>query len=127
MKKVLSLTILALGMSLSPALFANEKVPERAAHYQGKQASDLNEAIANLKDGNARLKELLAGKVGEYDMHDIHSLSYTLEEAVARLRDELATVADELESMHFYSEGLKREEVIKHGNAYLEGIERFVK
>lgn len=127
MNKPLTFAALAAALLLAPAAFADGPPPERVSHYQGKQASDLAEAFANLRDGNARLRELLAGPVGEYDMHDIHSLSYTLEEAVARLREELGEIADDLESMHFYSEGLKRDEVIRYGNAYLDGIEQFVK
>ncbi|AUN95800.1 DUF6746 family protein [Pseudazoarcus pumilus] len=127
MKNILALTTVAIALTLSPAAFADEKVPERVAHYQGKQAADLDEALTLLRETNAELRELLAGKVGEYDMHDIHSLSYTLEEALADVREALAVAADDLESMHFYSEGLKRDEVIEYGNAYLDTVGRIVK
>ncbi|MBA4742333.1 MAG: hypothetical protein H2060_06445 [Azoarcus sp.] len=124
------LTFTAIAMTLTSAALADEKraeqVPERVAHYQGKQAADLDEALTLLREANADLKELLAGKVGEYDMHDIHSLSYTLEETLADVREALAVAADDLESMHFYSEGLKRDEVIEYGHAYLGTVERIV-
>jgi hypothetical protein len=127
MNKTLSFIALAIASTLASPAFAEGKVPERVAHYQGKQAENLDEALSLLRKTNAELKELLAGKVGEYDMHDIHGLSYTLEEALAELREALAVAADDLESMHFYSEGVKREEVIEHGKAYLDTLERIVK
>ena len=122
MQKTLSLIALAVAITLSPVTFANEKAPERVAHYQGKQASGLAEAVANLREANAQLADLLGGEVGEYDIHDIHSLSYTLEESLAKLRKEVENLQGEVESMHFYSEGLDRDEVIQYGNAYLQGI-----
>ena len=127
MTRTLSLIALATALAFAPAAFADDKAPERVSHYQGKQANDVGEAIANLREGNARLKELLSGGVSEYDMQDIHNVSYTLEEAVARLREELGVIADDLENMHFYSEGYKRDDVLEYGNAYLNGIERIVK
>lgn len=129
MNKTLSLIAIALAITtvVAPAAFADDKHPERVAHYQGKQAANLNEALTLLREANTDLQELLAGKVGEYDMHDIHSLSYTLEDALADVREALAVAADDLESMHFYSEGLKRDEVIEHGNAYLGIIDRVLK
>ena len=127
MKKILAPAAVALLMALSSAAFADEKVPERTSHYQGKTAANLEEALNNLRETNASLKKLLAGEVGEYDMHDIHSLSYTLEDALADVREALAVAADDLESMHFYSEGLKRDEVIEFGNAYLDTVERVVR
>tara|TARA_R110002049_G_scaffold281887_1_gene461537 strand:+ start:18 stop:413 length:396 start_codon:yes stop_codon:yes gene_type:complete len=131
MKTLLTFTAIAMALTLSSAALADEKqaeqVPERVAHYQGRQAADLDEALTLLRETNAELRELLAGKVGEYDMHDIHSLSYTLEDALADVREALAVAADDLESMHFYSEGLKRDEVIEYGNAYLDTMERIVR
>lgn len=126
MKNFLALAALAFGLALSPAVPAESKPPERVAHHQGKQAAGLEEALNNLREANARLRELLDGPVGEYDMHDIHSLSYTLEDALAELRKALAAAADDLESMHFYSEGLKRDEVLRFGRAYLDTIGRVI-
>ena len=125
MKKTLSLLALAAAATFSTATFG-QSPSDRVAHYQGKQASDLAEAMVNLREANARLAELLSGEVGEYDIHDIHSLSYTLEESLAAIRKELADLQGDVESMHFYSEGLNREEVIQYGNAYLDGIKAFV-
>ncbi|MDX5363343.1 MAG: hypothetical protein LPJ91_04225 [Pseudazoarcus pumilus] len=121
MQKTLSLIAVAAAFAFSPAAFA-ESPPARVAHYQGKQAEGLAEAVANLREANAKLAELLGGEVGEYDIHDIHSLSYTLEESLAKMRKELEHLQGEVESMHFYSEGLDREEVIQYGNVYLQGI-----
>ena len=108
---------------------------ERVDHYQGKQAENVDQATANLREANAELAELLSGEVGEYDIHDIHSLSYTLEESLARLINEtedperveqLEHLLAEVEDMHFQSEGLDREGVIDHGTMYLNGISKLI-
>jgi hypothetical protein len=127
MNRTLRLIALSAALILAPGASADGKAPERVAHHQGKQAAGLAEAVANLREANIRLAELLGGEVGEYDIHDIHSLSYTLEESLAKIRKDIEHLQEEVESMHFYSEGLKRDEVIRHGNAYLRGIGPLIK
>lgn len=129
MKLKETLTVLALGtlVGLSGPAHANDaQAANRVAHYAAQQADSIEQTMKNLRETNAKLKELLAGEVGEYDIHDIHSLSYTLEDSLTRIADEIKQLHNTVADMHFASEGLKREAVIDYGAAYLAGIERLI-
>jgi len=124
-----TLTFLALGtlVGLPVTSWANDGMSaNRVSHYQARKAGSIDEAMADLREANARLRTLLAGEVGEYDIHDIHSLSYTLEESLLRITEELRALHNTVADMHFASEGLKREAVIDFGTAYLDGIGKIV-
>ncbi|ENO78500.1 hypothetical protein B447_14319 [Thauera sp. 27] len=121
-----SITLGALTVVSSAAL-ANDAAPaNRVSHYQAQQAESIAQTMANLREANAKLRALLAGEVGEYDIHDIHSLSYTLEDSLARIAEEVKQLHNTVADMHFASEGLKRDAVIDFGTAYLEGIDKIV-
>ncbi|WP_288025234.1 DUF6746 family protein [Thauera sp.] len=125
-KTLASITLGALTVVSSAAL-ANDAAPaNRVSHYQGQQAESIVQTMANLREANAKLRALLAGEVGEYDIHDIHSLSYTLEDSLARIAEEVKQLHNTVADMHFASEGLKRDAVIDFGTAYLEGIDKIV-
>jgi hypothetical protein len=98
----------------------------RVDHYQARQADDIAQTIANLREANQQLEAILAGEVGEYDMHDVHSLSYTIEDSLARLSEHLLEMKDIAGDMHFASEGLKRDDVIEHAKAYLSGVRKII-
>lgn len=124
-------TALAIGVmaGLAAPAWANDaqQAPNRVSHYAAQKAGSIDEALANLREANAKLTALLAGEVGEYDIHDIHSLSYTLEESLERIGKEIKQLHGTVADMHFASEGLNRDAVIDYGKAYLSGIEKIVK
>lgn len=128
MKK--SLAILALGtvgaLSHVPA-FAADPAPERVSHYEAQKGESIEQTIAILLETNAKLKELLAGEMGEYDIHDIHSLSYTLEDSLMAIANEVKQLHGTVADMHFASEGQDRDAVIDYGKAYLSGVEKIIK
>ena len=125
MKTLIRSLALAALLPLAAA-HADETTPARVDHYQAKQADSVEETIANLREANAKLATLLAGEVSDYDMHDIHSLSYTLEESLTRLIDEMKILLDTAEDLHFATEGLKRDAVIDYGEAYLTGVSKII-
>ncbi len=126
MKKALSTTMLTLGVCLSPFAIAAEAADNRVAHYQAAQADSVEATLRNLREANRKLTELLAGEVTDHDIHDIHSLSYTLEDSLQGLIKELRSLHDTVADMHWQSEGLKREAVIDYGEAYLDGIGKII-
>lgn len=97
---------------------------DRVEHFQGEPAETLEEAVSHLNEGNAQLRTLLAGEITEQDMADIHELSYTLENAVARLQKELKVLGVVLEDVHLASEAFNEDTVAASGRAYLEMIEQ---
>lgn len=128
MKKFPVLALVAACTVWTPAALADDAAAApRVDHYQARQADSVAQTIANLKEANQQLEAILAGEVGEYDMHDVHSLSYTIEDSLARLSEELLKLKDLAGDMHFASEGLKRDEVIEHGKAYLDGVGQIIK
>jgi hypothetical protein len=122
-------TLIALAAAcamLAAPLHAADPAPPRVDHYQARQADGIAETVANLKEANRKLAELLGGEVDEYAMHDIHSLSYTIEESLLRLANELRQLHGIAGDMHFATEGMKRDAVIDYGEAYLSGVRKII-
>lgn len=126
MKHSLAFVALSAIIAMAPSAHAAEPPPQRIDHFQAKHADSVEEAIANLRDANAKLAQLLSGEVNDYAMHDIHSLSYTVEESLTRIIDEMKMLLDTAGDMHFATEGLKREAVIDYGDAYLSGVRKVI-
>lgn len=76
-------------LALSLCLLKPSMVEERPAHHEGKPAPALAVALANLKAGNAELAEILQKKeLSGGDLNRVHILSYTMENALERIRIE---------------------------------------
>ena len=106
--------------ALCTGLLATTAHAESPDHFSGEPSRTLEEALANLSDYNARLTELLAkDELSNSDLGTVHELSYTLENALARIDAEVDTMATSLEEVHLGSESLDRERVRLNGMAYL--------
>jgi hypothetical protein len=97
-----------------------------ADHFEGKKAETYDEAVSNMKEANSKLSDLLAdGKVSGSEFFKIHRMSYTMENALAKIREEsdrdYSDVAKNLESVHLASEKKDAETVLQEGKKYLEG------
>ncbi|KPP82179.1 MAG: hypothetical protein HLUCCA04_05465 [Oceanicaulis sp. HLUCCA04] len=91
-------------------------------HFEGAPSESLEEAIANLRTHTALLEARLAGEVDQEAMMDIHEMSYTLENAVARLSAELDELAVALEEVHLASEQWDDETVREQGAVFVDGV-----
>ena len=107
--------VLAAALCLGFAAGAQEP---RISHYSGEPADSMPQALANLAEYNARLKALLAED--EVDLHTVHELTYTLENALQRIQSDLADAAEALEEVHLASEAADAETVKARGEDYLE-------
>ncbi|MDN3523094.1 DUF6746 family protein [Halomonas ramblicola] len=117
--KTLLLTAVAAGL-LATAAHADE----RPDHFEGKASETLEQAMSNFTATNRELAELLAqDELSDEDLGSIHELSYTLENALARIDAEVEAMAVDLEEVHLGSESLDRERVHTHGSAYLEAAQ----
>ncbi|MDZ7811053.1 MAG: DUF6746 family protein [Arhodomonas sp.] len=93
MKPIMNLALLA-GLVCSAATYADER-PE---HFEGKPSETLEEALSNLGEYNERLTAILEkGEVSSEDHARIHELTYTLENALARIDEEVGEMAEDLE------------------------------
>lgn len=115
----------AIVLVLSTASWAESPRP---AHYKGEPSASTQQATVNLNEYNPKLEAILAkDKLTAIDMHEIHQLTYTLENALQRIQADLETTAALLEEVHIASETDKPEVVKTRGKAYLEGARALVK
>lgn len=118
-------TLLATTAGLSVAL-ADED--QRYEHFKGQPAKNLDQALFNLANFNAKLEDIMAkDELTPNDMATIHQLSYTLENALQRLDEEVDTMQEVLEEVHLASESMDYETVQKQGKVYLESTAKIVK
>ncbi|SDS99870.1 hypothetical protein SAMN05216198_3373 [Halopseudomonas litoralis] len=117
--------IIVLG--LSAASWAQNDA-ERPAHFKGEPAETLQQAVSNLSEYNIKLDELLAkDQLTPMDMHEVHQLTYTLENALQKIQADLVETAEVLEEVHIASETGKPEVVKTKGQIYLETTRTLVK
>ena len=126
MKKSLAALAALTMLTFAPGTFATD-AGERYEHFKGKAAKTLPDAVRNFSEYNAKLDAVLKGKVDDEAMHEVHELSYTLENALARINPELAALTDQLEAVHQASERLDRDAVLRHGRDYLAVSRQIVK
>jgi len=114
---------LATGLFCAALLFAPAAhSQDNDDHFEGMPSENLEEAIANLRTHTALLEARLAGELDQEAMMDIHEMSYTLENAVARLSAELDTLAVALEEVHLASEQWDDETVREQGAVFVNGV-----
>uniref|UniRef100_UPI0026362295 DUF6746 family protein n=1 Tax=uncultured Methylophaga sp. TaxID=285271 RepID=UPI0026362295 len=71
---------------------------ESVEHFKGESAESLEEAVTNFKRYNQRLENLLKqDSMSADDVTKVHELTYTLENALAKINDELDKLAVTLE------------------------------
>ena len=106
-----------LALSLSGAAFADE----RPDHFKGEPSDTLEQAMANLADYNGRLEAILAkDELGPEDTARIHELTYTLENALARIESAVEALEETLEEVHVASERYEVETIRTQGRKYLD-------
>lgn len=114
-------TLAFVAFTFAPALPASEDEHSEVDHFSGKEAKTLREAVANLNEYNDRLEKVLnKDELSAEDLHKVHKLSYTIENALKRIQTELGTMAGDLETMHLSSERAEADTARKHGKAFLE-------
>lgn len=125
-----SIIHLAFGMlvlisgSFGPA-YGDDKRPD---HFKGEPSRTVEEAFANLSEYNARLAAILAkDELSPQDAHQVHQLTYTLENALEKIRAEFAALAEILESTHVASERADIPAIKAHGKAYLDSAQKVAK
>ncbi|MEF8833363.1 MAG: DUF6746 family protein [Halofilum sp. (in: g-proteobacteria)] len=102
-------------------LFTSGLAASDVEHYSGKKSENLEQAMTNLREYNERLADLLAkDELTNDDLARIHKLSYTLENALARIDKDLDTMAEVLETVHLASERGEVDKVRGRGQPFVE-------
>lgn len=109
---------ITLGLLIGTAIASDD----RPDHFRGEPAETLEQAISNLSEYNQRLEAVLAQELTPERLLEIHELTYTLENALGRIEQELEDIAETLEDVHVASELLDADAAKRHGDAYLSRI-----
>ena len=124
-------TFLPLTLSLilaSPLALASEDEHERAEHFEGKPAETLEEALNNFAQYNKKLRTLLKqDELSAKEMQKVHKLTYTLENALGKMDEEIDGLEENLEAVHLASERADEETVRGKGEAYLSTARKIKK
>lgn len=100
---------------------------EEVEHFEGKESTNLKEAVANFSEYNKKLEQVLAGDLTPEAMNEVHQLTYTLENALGKINQEFDGLAETLEEIHLASERADTEGVASKGKRYLETSRTVVK
>jgi low affinity Fe/Cu permease len=125
---IAALTLTTLLTATAGLGVAQADEEQRYEHFKGQPAKNLDQALFNLANFNAKLEDIMAkDELTPNDMATIHQLSYTLENALQRLDEEVDTMQEVLEEVHLASESMDYETVQKQGKVYLESTAKIVK
>jgi len=96
-------------------------------HFKGLPAETLEQAVKNFSEANTRLEALLAKEqlVSE-EIGEIHSLTYTLENALQKINADFRALEEVLEEVHVASERMEVETIRDKGRVYLDTARQVV-
>ncbi|CAE6516423.1 hypothetical protein C8R30_10724 [Nitrosomonas nitrosa] len=124
MKKITFLITSLFALSFSAMIQAEE----RPDHFKGKPSETLEQAVANFSEYNGKLADLLAkDALSLQDLHQVHELTYTLENALEKLNAELTELANTLEAVHVASENGDAKTTKEQGARYLDTARKVIK
>ncbi len=97
---------------------------DRVEHFEGLPAPTMDDAVKNLTEYNAKLRHILnQEQIVGADLANVHKLTYTLENALAKITAELTELAETLEAVHLASESGDIETVKTKGAEFLSVAE----
>ena len=124
MKKIAFLITSLLALSLS-TMAQDEESPD---HFKGKPSETLEQAVVNFSEYNGKLADLLAkDALSPHDLHQVHQLTYTLENALEKINAELTELANTLEAVHVASENGDAKTTKEQGARYLDTARKVIK
>ncbi|KZY64734.1 hypothetical protein A3742_01630 [Oleiphilus sp. HI0071] len=122
MKPTYLLSTLVLSLSIGSAAYG-----EQPEHFKGKTFTELSQAVAVFNDYNQRFEDKLNGELDSLALHEIHELTYTMEDALAFITSSMYTVAEDLEAVHQATEYANADKVRESGARYLNASRQIIK
>ncbi|MEA1048494.1 DUF6746 family protein [Lamprobacter modestohalophilus] len=117
---------LALFLTVTVGVAADELSPDGRPHFSGKEADSVEEAFHHFEEGNEKLEKYLKDdSIEGADLAHIHELTYTLENAIAKMQAALVSLATSLEEVHLASERGDIDVVLESGREYLSIADQF--
>jgi hypothetical protein len=115
-----------LCVSFSVNVLASDN--DRPEHFKGLMPKDIKEAVEHFSEYNAKLGNIIAQKhLSPEDLHTVHELTYTIENALGMLSNELGLLAETLEAVHIASEHADPKTVQEQGQRYIDGAKKIIK
>lgn len=115
MKVVVPIVIILMTALANPL-----SAEERPEHFEGKPAETLEAALDNLAEVNGQIGGLVAdGNIAPQEHARLHQLTYTAENALAKITEELESLKATLERIHKASEDFDTATVLDQTPAYL--------
>ncbi len=100
---------------------------ERPEHYEGKKAHSLDAAFENLAETNILIAELIAdGEIQPEELAELHKLTYTAENSLEKVTEELEALKEVLEEIHLSSEDFDSYKVMERTPVYLSGSQKLL-
>lgn len=116
-----------LSFAAASLLIAAPALASDTDHFKGQPADTLEQAVSNFSEYNQKLENVLAGDLTPETMNEVHQLTYTLENALEKLDDEIDDLADTLEHVHKASERADTDTVRSAGEQYLNNSRKIIK
>lgn len=115
-----------LALALSQTTLAEQNT--RPDHYKGEPSATIEQAVTNFSEYNNRLAKIIAQEtLSPQDMNEVHQLTYTLENALEKLRADFTDLAEVLEEVHVASETVDTSTVKAKGKTYLDSARKIIK
>jgi len=122
MKLLVNSIVLGSALSISSLGFASE-----SKHFKGEQVETLEQAVKSFSANNKKFAAMIQdGEIDLKEMGEIHQLTYSMENALKKIKSELEMAEELLEEVHEASEHGQTETVLKDGQKYLEKAQTLV-
>lgn len=116
----------SLAFATPGAVFASDD--DRPDHFEGEPSETLEQAVRNFSEYNQKLAGMLQQQnLSAEDIYKIHNLTYTLENALHKIEDEVEALEEVLEEVHKASERADADTVSTRGKVYLEKAQTLIK
>ncbi len=100
---------------------------DRPDHYEGKTAHSLDAAFENLAETNILIAKLIAdGEMESEELAELHELTYTAENSLEKVTEELEALKEVLEEIHLSSEDFDSDKVMERTPVYLSGSQKLL-
>src|SRR5690606_9646760 len=101
---------------------------DRPDHFKGEPSDSLEQALSNFSGYNRKLADILKqDSLSAADLHRIHQLSYTLENALAKISAEIEGLEELLEEVHIASETAGYEKTLEKGREYISLSQQIIR
>ena len=116
----------SLALATPGVLFASDD--DRPDHFKGEPSETLEQAVRNFSEYNQKLARLLEkNELNAEDLYTVHNFTYSLENALGKIEDEIEVLEEVLEEVHKASERADADTVSTRGKVYLEKAQTLIK